>query len=360
MERTDLALHPNEASDLSPVFDPATLDRLGWDRALVTVLDEVAGDECLAILGHDADAAIARGWHAKRIPTKAGREAGRTQDAESIARHDGCLYVLGSQFGKNRGPLQASRSWIGRVKEREVAAWLIDEGVRRPKMQIARLRFGLHRAINDALAASPVALAEPGPLTTVRYVEQTMLRGIAQDKSWKARIHARDLPVNVEGACFRPNGRLLLGLRYPVTREGAPLIVELDDVDAVFAGRDPVCSAVWWLEGVGRFDRPVGLRAIHDVGPDRFEAIVGNLDATDKDSTIVEDDPRAGLATSVHVAFDLPALARGGAVGTRVVHRFAGQTRVEGLATSDGHLHYVTDEDGHLGLHSLLAEAASG
>ena len=112
MERTDLALHPNEASDLSPVLDAAALQRLGWDRALVTVLDEVAGDECLAVLGHEADAPLGDGWHARRIPTKAGREAGKTQDAESVARRDGCLYVLGSQFGKKRGPLQASRSWI--------------------------------------------------------------------------------------------------------------------------------------------------------------------------------------------------------------------------------------------------------
>ena len=47
------------------------------------------------------------------------------------------------------------------------------------------------------------------------------------------------------------------------------------------------------------------------------------------------------------------------AVSTRVVHRFDTQTRVEGLSTHEGHLHYVIDEDGVLGLRSLVADEAS-
>ncbi len=360
MEQTDLQLDPNEASDLSPVLEPEQLDALGWDRAFVTVLDEVAGEDSLVVLGHQSSAPLGDGWQAHRIPARAGKEGGRTKDAESVTRRDGWLYLVGSQFGSKTGPLQASRSWIARVREHDVAKALNGKKRKPPKLEVVRLRFGLHRAVNDALEASGLELTPPGPLSQNRYIDDTMLRGAAMAKGWSGRVRSLDHPINVEGAGFRADGRLVLGLRYPVTADGAPLLVELINLSDVFHGASPQCKAVWWLDDLGTPDVPVGLRAIHDAGPDRFEAIVGNLDAVGKGSTVVEDDPRAGVATSAHVAFELPMLATGGGLRTRVIHRFEGERNVEGLATHAGQVHYVIDADGAVGLRSLEVDDASG
>ena len=55
------------------------------------------------------------------------------------------MYALGSQFGSKAGPLNASRSWIARVPEAALGGGVAP-------LEIARLRFGLHRAVNDALS----------------------------------------------------------------------------------------------------------------------------------------------------------------------------------------------------------------
>ena len=110
MHETDLHLEPNEASDLCPVFDPAILERRGWDRAFVTVLDEAPVEGALVVLGHETGEEPGLGWHALRVQAGVNGSAGKTTDAESCARRDGMLYVLGSQFGKKVGPLEARRS----------------------------------------------------------------------------------------------------------------------------------------------------------------------------------------------------------------------------------------------------------
>src|ERR687893_2139383 len=97
LHETDLALEPNEASDLCPLTVPSLLKARAWDRAFATVLDEVAAEKSIAVLGHDADAAPGEGWHALRVPCAPQSDEGRTEDAEACAWHDGWLYVLGSQ-----------------------------------------------------------------------------------------------------------------------------------------------------------------------------------------------------------------------------------------------------------------------
>ena len=54
MHETDLQLSPNEASDLSRVFNPETLAAQGWDRAFATVLDEASAEDALALLDEQA------------------------------------------------------------------------------------------------------------------------------------------------------------------------------------------------------------------------------------------------------------------------------------------------------------------
>jgi hypothetical protein len=329
------------------------LEQRGWDRAFVTVLDEAHVEDAVALLGHEAGAEPGEGWHAERIHLEPASEAGRTQDAEACARRGGHLYALGSQFGAKSGPLNASRSWIARVPE----AALGGDGA--APLEIARLRFGLHRAVNDALARYGIELIERGPLTTERYIDATIARGAAKSKSWAGRVTAADHPINVEGMEFRANGRLLLGLRYPVSAEGHPLLVEVDDVEALFSDPDaePACSRVWVLENAGDRDEPMGVRALHTEGEDVFDAVVGDLDASGKGATILADHAAGGRAASRHVRFSLPSVAGGGAVQVETVHEFGAIKRVEGIAlAADGHAHYVIDEEGHVALRTLLLE----
>jgi hypothetical protein len=231
-------------------------------------------------------------------------------------------------------------------------------GDRAVPLEIARLRFGLHRAVNDALSQSGVELIERGALTTERYVAATIARGAAKAKRWAGRIRETDHPINVEGMEFRANGRLLLGLRYPVSAAGHPLLVEVDDVEALFADPDalPACSHVWELENTGDRREPMGIRALHTEGDDVFDAVVGDLDAAGKGATILADHPAGERAASQHVRFSLPRAA-GGAVPVATVHEFGAIKRVEGIALApDGHAHYVIDEEGHVALRTLLLE----
>jgi hypothetical protein len=262
--------------------------------------------------------------------------------------------VLGSQFGKKTGPLSPKRSWIARVTEASLAAALEGE---RAELEIARLRFGLHRAINDALAAAAVDLLPLGPRSRAAYIDATIAAGAAKAKRWAGRITSADQPVNVEAAEFRADGRLLLGLRYPVTADGHPILVELHDVEALFADADalPRCGAVWVLENVGTAAAPAGFRGLDSFGNDRFEAIVGDLDAAGKSATVLADHPEGGRADSQHVRFVLPLTAGGGGVHAAHVHDFGALRRIEGVALDhEGHAHYVIDEEGHVALRTLV------
>jgi hypothetical protein len=354
MHETDLKLEPNEASDLCRVFAPDVLERHGWDRAFVTVLDEAPAEEALALLVHRAGAPLEEGWEALRVHADPLSDGGRTEDAEACAARDGHVYVLGSQFGKKAGPLAARRSWIARASEASLARAAAGE---RAELEIARLRFGLHRAVNDALAAAGVELLPLGPSARDAYVDATIALGDRKAKRWAGRITAADHPINVEAAEFRADGRLPLGLRYPVTAEGHPILVEVHDADALFddPGAVPACGHVWVLEDVGTPEAPAGLRALDSDGDDHFDAVVGDLDASGKSANVLEDHPHGALAASRHVRFSLPPAAAGGAVGSDLVHHFGDVRRVEGVTVDhEGHAHYVIDEEGHVALRTLV------
>jgi hypothetical protein len=354
MHDADLHLEPNEASDLAPLSHTAMLERQGWGRAYATVLDEAPVEQAIAILGHAAGADLGEGWEAHRVDAKPTARAGGTEDAEACCARDGRLYVIGSQFGSKDGPLQAKRSFLGRLTEKALAKWL-DDG-KRPTLEVAWLRFGLHRAVNDALADAHIQLLELGPRSRELYIDATIAEGARREKAWAGRVRSSDHPINVEGAEFRANGNLLLGLRYPVSAAGRPLLVELEDVDALFEDADavPRCTHVWTL-AVGSRTAPLGVRALHTDGPDSFHAVVGNLDSMGKGAAILEDHPAGGKALSTHVRFELPMAAGGGDVEVEVVHRFRDLRRVEGLAIdADGAAHYVVDRDGHVALRTLV------
>jgi hypothetical protein len=352
VHEADLELTPNEASDLTRVLSAETLAERGWDRAFATVLDETCAEDCLALLVHEAGTELDECWHAIRVATEPTAGKGKTEDAEACAVRDGYLYVLGSQFGKKAGPLSARRSWIARVSEDSIAKAL-DGG--KPDLEVVRLRFALHRAVNDALAEAAVELLPLGPRSRAAYIDATIALGAEQGKRWAGTVTSADHPINVEAAEFRSDGRLLLGLRYPTTADGHPILVELHDADTLFDGAEPRCGNVWVLDGVGDEGAPAGLRGLETRGDDRFDAIVGDLDAAGKSATVLEDHPEGGSAPSEHVRFQLPLTAGGGPVMAERVHGFGELRRVEGIAVdADGHAHYVIDEEGRVALRTLI------
>ena len=244
MHETDLHLEPNEASDLT-IIGAANP---GWDRTMLTVLDEANAEDALALLLHKEGCPLDDGWEAVRVPTKPSAGEDKTEDAEACATRDGYAYLLGSQFGKKTGPLSARRSWIARIREDE----LVKNDA--PTLEIARLRFGLHRAVNDALKS--IDLLPLGPLGRERYIDATIKAG--EKKRWAGRVQPDDQPINVEAMEFTAGGSLLLGLRYPVTRDGHPLLVEILHPERLFEDPDAVPEAghVWWLETAAASKRP--------------------------------------------------------------------------------------------------------
>lgn len=346
MHHTDLHLEPNEASDLSRVLSAATLAAHGWDRAMLTVLDEACAEDALALLVHPEGSPLDEGWEAIRVHAEPTTGKGKTEDAEACAVRDGYAYILGSQFGKKAGPLSARRSWIARVKEDDLVT-------PNAPLEIARLRFSLHRAVNDALRE--VDLLPLGRLARERYIDRTIAIGKEDDKRWAGRIKPEDQPLNVEAAEFWADGSLVLGLRYPVTAHGHPLLVEVTNPTGLFEGEAPITGTVWWLENVGSAQAPTGFRALDTRGEDRFDAIVGDLDAANKSATVLEDHPEGGKADSEHVRFALTDA--GGPVQAELVHHFGDLRRIEGVAVDhEGHSHYVIDEEGHVALRTLVIE----
>jgi len=345
----DLHLEPNEASDLTEVDAPGLLAAHGWDRAFLTVLDEGAVEDCVAVLGHAAGADALDGWESHRIRLDAGREEGRTDDAEAVAVRDGIVYVVGSHYGSKDGPLQAKRHWLARF-----AASELDEGVHecRPALEVARTRFRLHRAVNDALKRAGVELFELSERARETLVGATRARGEEKGKGWASYVHDDDLPINVEGATFGPAGTLVLGLRFPVTAGGHPILVEVPHVDALFADPRavPETGDVWWLPGIGSKAVPAGVRAL-----DHRHLIAGSLDAAGKDSALLDAHPEGDDAGSQHwVTEELPA--GGGTVRARLVHDFGDLKRVEGVCDGPGgHVLYVVDEESRVDLRFLVS-----
>jgi hypothetical protein len=180
VDAVDLDLHPNEASDLAVV--PGGLP--SYDQAFVTVLDEGVIEESIAVLGHRGSD-LTQGWDAVRLSLTPTANAGRTEDAEACDFWGEHLYVLGSHFGSKDGPLEAKRAWIARVRTADLAA-AVDGS--KPPIEIARNRFGLHRAVNDRLRESGVELRELGPRARERLVMRTIERGTKKGKAWVSRV----------------------------------------------------------------------------------------------------------------------------------------------------------------------------
>ncbi|MBQ0903006.1 hypothetical protein [Micromonospora sp. U21] len=337
----------NEASDLLPVRSAALLRAHGARRGFWTVLDEGPVERCLALLLELDDGE----WTARHVAADAGVENGRTEDGEALAHHDGWVYVLGSHFGSKAGPLRPRRAFVARFREDDAASGPVP-------VHVVRNRFRLHRAVNDALVAAPLTPLPPGERVRARFIVETLARGTAREKSWVSRLAPDDLPLNVEAAAFTPAGTVLLGLRFPVTMAGEPILVEVAGVPGMFAAEPawPRAVGTYAVTGVTPPGALTGFRAIAPTSDGGYAAVIGSIDALGKGSVLLDDHPGGGDVASRHVRFRLPAGDSRVAAPDR--HLLAGELvadlaplhHVEGLAELDGRSFYVTDEDHRVAL----------
>lgn len=341
-----LDLAPNEASGLLTVHNPDLLDAHGWDRGLWVVLDEGPVEQCVAVIGHRGGADPEDGWEIERLRAVTGG-SGKTEDAESVARCDGWVYLIGSHFGGKDGPLQPKRGFVARFREDAVTHLRAGPAV---ELEVSRRSFAVHRLVNDALQAVGPPLAPLGPRAHEAFLVATRRRGAEKGKRWGGLVHPDDMPINIEGAAFRPDGTLLLGLRYPVAQDGRPLLVDLDGIAALFGDDDalPEVRGFWRVDAIGRGGGMAGVRDL-DLAGDVLHLVTGSIDAREKGSVLVLDHPEGRDTVSTHWRCSLPPGARGGDVEAELVREFPDLPRIEGVAVdSDGRVFYVSDEDEHV------------
>lgn len=316
---------------LTPRGEASALLRLGravagpktWQEAYWTAFDDVPASECLGILARVGQGAGK--WRMVPVAARVDRGSRKTRDVEALARFDGWVYLIGSQYGRPNGPLESRRSFLARFREPRGAP------TRAVRLEVVRDRFRLHRAVNDALAASRLPLARLGDKAARNFIHRTRARGQRRHKVWAERILPGDLPLNIEGAAFDDRGRLLLGLRFPVTASGHPIIVELEEVAGAFSSADwrPVVRAIRVVTGVGSRRAPMGIRDLELSGDD-LHVIVGGIDPE-----LVAGAPPPSARPFQHRVGRWTRGAAKRPLPTRLVRRFRPGQRVEGVA-ADG------------------------
>ncbi|QIN77304.1 hypothetical protein GBA65_00895 [Rubrobacter marinus] len=341
-----LDLSPNEASGLLAIENDDLLREHGWDRAFWVCLDEGPVTDCIALVGHRADSVdddLALGWEIARLRAAAVGETKATEDAEGLARKDGYVYVIGSHFGSKRGPLHPKRGFVARFGEAGVLRAANDPPA---EIEVARPSFVLHRVINDAFGEHGVRLIPLGPNCRRAFVDETIEVGEKKRKRWSGRVREDDYPLNIEGLAFRPNGSLLIGLRFPMSADGRPMMVEVEGIERLFeGGAEPEVKGFWTLDAVGRGGEIAGVRDLTFVG-DELHAITGDVDSAKAGSLLLEDYPGGSGTISTHWRVTLPEGKSSGELKPTPVREFPGLPRVEGIAgTEDGRFFYVVDED---------------
>jgi hypothetical protein len=314
--------HPNnEASALVAIHDPALLEAQGWELAFWIVSDEKPAAQALAALGRTKDGS----WNVARLEAKLSKSSTSksVEDCETIARAGSWVYVIGSQFGSQKQVLEPKRHFVIRFNESQV----LDMSV---EIELTRAPFVLHRLVNDALRARRIALIEPHD----RFIEKTLKAG--KSKKWKKLLHEGDHPINVEGAAFLPNGHLLLGLRYPTTATGHPILVEIERIDALCEGEEPRVAAIWIIDNVGTKDAPAGVRELDARGA-AIHVLTGDLDnpgvpdGAPNEHAVIRVPPARSL--TVHVK-------------AKRVRKLPSGSNAEGLAVQDdGTVWYVHDDE---------------
>jgi hypothetical protein len=333
--------HPNnEASGLLGLQSAPVLRKMGWDVAFWIVSDELDAHRAIAALGRRAKGAA---WDVVPLrPETGGAKA--TQDAETLARAGSWVYVLGSQFGSKDGPLEVERHFVARFNE----ALVTPHRTRLvANVEVARHPFLLHRLVNDAIRAAKVKVYAHEREVQEEFVRPVLERGAKKGKRWSKLLRAEDTPVNVEGATFLPGGHLLLGLRFPVSADGHPILVELEGIDRYFDSPrvPPEVVAVRTVPGIGSRAAPAGVRELDCVGAE-IHLVTGNLDSKPEESALLARHPRAANAPNEHWVVPVAqGEDRRRELPARRVRTFGDGASVEGLALFGGDAWYAHDDD---------------
>jgi hypothetical protein len=341
LDLVELNLAPNEASGLLRVEHQPLLDAHGWDLGFWVVLDEGRVHDCVALIGRSGAEGA---WGIEKLHAEPVGTTKVTEDAEALARHDGWVYVLGSHFGKKAGPLEPRRSFVARFREADIAG---ARGRRPWPMTVARPPFLLHRLINDALRDVGPDLVPLGPRSRAAFIDATIAIGAKGGKRWADRVREGDYPLNIEGAAFRPDGTLLVGLRFPVAADGKPILVALDGIQRMFepGGEPPVVAGLWTADAVGPNGTMAGVRDL-TVDGDELHLVTGNIDAREKGSVLLEDYEGGRDTMAAHWRSALPDGRGSGGLRADLVRRFPVLPRIEGIAPGpEGRFYYVSDED---------------
>lgn len=335
--------HPrSEASGLLGIQNRHVLAAFEWDVGFWTISDERGAREAVAALGRRRRSG---GWSVVRLDTRARGAARRkrTEDAETIARAGSWVYVIGSQFGTKDGRLQPRRHFVARFNEALVAT---DGDALRARLDVARRPFLLHRLVNDAVRDARIEI-RGDRRAHARFVGPALERGRARGRGWVRNVRPEDFPVNVEGAAFLPGGHLLLGLRYPVTEDGHPILIELEGIDRYFAsgGRSPDVVAARVIANVGSERAPAGVRELDCLGGE-IHVLAGDLDSKPEKSALLARDPRAAKAPCEHWTVPL-AIGQDASVELRAtrVRLLDGDASAEGLAIVGDEVWYAHDDD---------------
>lgn len=344
----DLDLEPHEASGLVASESDRLKKRLGWAPLYWTILDDGKVENCIAVIGQvDGTVEPTAGWSSRRLHCTVTTVTGDTDDGEAIAAHDGWVYVFGSGYGAKNGPLEPERSFVARFHEDDVA---VDDGRLSVDLHVQQAPFVLHQVINDALRRGHVDVLPPAPKYHRKFVTKVRNSAVKEGAPWAWRLRHDDLPVNIEGAEFLPDGTLLLGLRVPVTGDGNPIIVAVRGIDRLFdpAVGDPEAIGVLTVPGVGDRRAHAGIRDLHLAADGVLHLLVGDLDSDPDESRLLRHHPEGAGFESAHWRAPLPDLPDAFAttvISAEHVHTFTGLTRVEGIAADDGAILYVSDED---------------
>jgi hypothetical protein len=176
-------------------------------------------------------------------------------------------------------------------------------------------------------------------------------------------VREGDYPINVEGTAFRADETLLLGLRFPVSAEGLPILVGLEGVERLFGPGDglPSVTGFWVVDALGQGGTIAGVRDLAlsgSGGGEELHLVTGNIDPRDKGSVLLQDYRGGEETVATHFRCALPG-GSSGSLAAEFVREFPALPRVEGIAiTDDERFFYVTDEDE--GVHLRLTHLVKG
>lgn len=308
-----------------PVRSSELLKRLGLSTAWWLAHDEadLSGMVSLLSPGDDDDS-----WSVQTLTLETTLEQRELTDAEALAYAEGSVFVFGSGFIGRNERLDDRRSFVVRFPE---AAIEVDPGglPHTSDTQVLDVGSIFVESVNRAIRDQGIEL-----LPAAKRLTKKMKR---------SGFDELEQPINIEGVSFSGDN-LVLGLRWPVTAKGEPIVAILWGARAVLTdeswsaaalGSCPVSVQV--ITGVGSTKRPAGIRGMAEDATESNSNLHVLVGPTERD--LVAKSVRS--AAPLHLEIDLANKA--------VVQRqsFEGFRKVEALAParSGGWMYALDDED---------------